>query len=136
MRVVLEDSKDFVVASDFFIGEMNAKRQRLSFVKRWFFSIEAFFWGSSNYGQSPKRAGCVLFGMVVFHLVFSFLVFDACTSSNFLNQFKETLEVFTLQKTQSIENDWKSILNSVFRVLVPVQVALLVLSLRSRYKRF
>lgn len=53
IRHALEDNKDFALANDFFIGEMEAKRKQLPFLKREFFSLLAWYRAVSNYGTSP-----------------------------------------------------------------------------------
>jgi hypothetical protein len=53
IRHALEDNKDFALANDFFIGEMEAKLKQLSFIRREFFSLLAWYKAFSKFGTSP-----------------------------------------------------------------------------------
>lgn len=73
IRQALEENKDFALANDFFIGEMEAKRQQLGFFKKHFFSLLAWYKAISNYGTSPLTCirffvfFCVFHSSVIFH---------------------------------------------------------------------
>jgi len=63
IRLTLEDQKDFSTANDFFVGEMNAKRRQLPFIKCYLFSVLALYRYVSKYGTSPIR--CLIFIIAV-----------------------------------------------------------------------
>lgn len=74
IRFSLEENKDFGQANDFFVGEMEAKRRQLPFLKRHFLSVLAVYKLISNYGTSPIRVGLLFLAMVLTHMV---LISDA-----------------------------------------------------------
>ena len=55
IRYSLEENKDFGLANDFFVGEMEAKRRQLKWWRRWLLSVPAVYKIFSNYGTSPLR---------------------------------------------------------------------------------
>ena len=55
IRFSLEANKDFGLANDFFVGEMDAKRSQLSLLKSKMLSVLALYRVISNYGTSPIR---------------------------------------------------------------------------------
>jgi uncharacterized protein YjbI with pentapeptide repeats len=55
IRYSLEENKDFGLANDFFVGEMEAKRRQLKWWRRWLLSVPAAYKIFSNYGTSPLR---------------------------------------------------------------------------------
>jgi len=63
IRFSLEANKDFSLANDFFIGEMDAKRNQLPWLKRELFSVLALYRLISNYGTSPIR--CLVWFLIV-----------------------------------------------------------------------
>ena len=65
IRFSLEANKDFSLANDFFIGEMDAKRNQLPWLKRQLFSVLALYRLISNYGTSPIRCSALWFLIVV-----------------------------------------------------------------------
>ena len=73
IRQALEENKDFNLANDFFIGEMEAQRQQLGLFKRHFFSLLAWYKAISNYGTSPFTCirffvfFCILHSSVILH---------------------------------------------------------------------
>lgn len=71
IRYSLESGKDFSRANDFFIGEMEAKRRQLPFLRKYIFSITAWYHCISLYGTSPVR--CFLF-FCIFAGLHSFLI--------------------------------------------------------------
>ncbi len=74
IRFSLEANKDFSLANDFFIGEMEAKRNQLPFLKRQLFSVLALYRLISNYGTSPIRCSALFFILIVCHtLTISYL---------------------------------------------------------------
>lgn len=74
IRFSLEANKDFSLANDFFIGEMDAKRNQLPILKRQLFSVLALYRLISNYGTSPIRCSALFLALVVCHtLTISYL---------------------------------------------------------------
>ena len=63
IRFSLEANKDFSLANDFFIGEMDAKRNQLPWLKKQLFSVLALYRLISNYGTSPIR--CLAWFLIV-----------------------------------------------------------------------
>ena len=59
IRFSLEENKDFGLANDFFVGEMEAKRRQLPFMRRVLFSVPAIYKLVSYYGTSPFRTGLI-----------------------------------------------------------------------------
>ena len=55
IRYSLESNKNFSQANDFFVGEMDAQRKQYSFVRRYVFSLSAWYNYISKYGTSPLR---------------------------------------------------------------------------------
>lgn len=68
VRVSLEESRDFNIASDFYIAEMEALRAQLSFSKRYLFSVTACYRLVSYYGTSVGAGLLVLGCLFVSHL--------------------------------------------------------------------
>ncbi len=142
VRVSLEESRDFNVASDFYIAEMEALRARLPFIKRHFLSVAALYYFVSYYGTSVFRGILVLVLLFVLHLKFS-LCFSPETISQSVECISEhalrTVKIMSLQMVSSGDSDkltngqrW---LDAIFRILAPIQIAMLVLAVRSRIKR-
>ncbi len=142
LRASIEDSKDYDTATDFYVGEMEAKRQQLSFLRRNVFSVVALYKLLSVYGSSPLRAFLVMVALFGLHFaVSSVIISNDLTigelAGNGVEVLLRSLKVSTLQKV----NDANSIplslgyLDSIYRVLTPVQIALFGLAVRARIKR-
>lgn len=155
LRVAFESNKDFSTANDFYIGEMEAKREQKPFLRKYVFSIVALYYWLSRYGTSPTRAILAFCFLVIIHSIITWiLVQDA---SSILKDFKievssvsiiaksqtisvyliNSLKVLTLQrfgKFIDIEG-WQNLLDTTFRIVGPVQLFLIVLSLRTKVKR-
>jgi uncharacterized protein YjbI with pentapeptide repeats len=67
IRFSLEEYKDFGLANDFFVGEMEARRKQLKWYKRWLFSVPAIYKLVSQYGTSPIRCGVFFIVAVIVH---------------------------------------------------------------------
>lgn len=73
IRYSLEESKDFGLANDFFVGEMEAKRRQLKWWRRWLLSVPAIYRAFSNYGTSPAR---VFLWLVIFTVLHAYMIWD------------------------------------------------------------
>lgn len=166
IRQALEDNRDYHLANDFFISEMEAKRQQLSFFKRNFFSILAWYRALSIYGTSPLT--CLKFIFLVsalhsailleyvgfnftpiFDLISRPTVFPTITDlfeaflsliSSFGKSLIHSLQIMTLQRNKIISDVefpyWVEIVNFVAAILGPVLTILFGLCVRTRIKRF
>jgi len=134
IRMSMEANKDFVIATDFYAGEMDAKRKQLSFIGRNILSVEQLFRLSSNYGQSIKRAICVLSLMLIFQMAFSCWIYS---NEPIVDVLEHTVKFFTYQKSDSLgSSKLMSFINSFFRILIPIQVAMLTFAIRNVTRRF
>jgi uncharacterized protein YjbI with pentapeptide repeats len=74
IRFSLEEYKDFSLANDFFVGEMEARRRQLAWYKRWLLSVPAIYKFISCYGTNPVRCGVFFLVAVLSHvLIISYL---------------------------------------------------------------
>lgn len=139
-RVALEENRSFAVASDFYIGEMEAIRAQLPFVQRHVFSVPALYRAVSNYGTSVGAALRILLELYLLHLGASLLLDATIFSSP--AQCSEvavrSLKVIVFQSPdgtglrQSVAQAW---CDTLLRILGPAQIAMLVLAFRARIKR-
>lgn len=174
IRFSLEENKDFELANDFFIGEMNAKRRQMHWWKRWFFSILAIYRMISNYGTSPSRVALVLFLTLLSHMVLIAYIAETplYTSVNevvssdnsktifhdwqyeisekifdklayeIINSITYSIQTLTLQKERVELIDAKetieanlAFVNTLYKLLGPIIIALFALTIRNRIKR-
>lgn len=142
VRVSLEESRDFNVASDFYIAEMEALRAHLPFCRRYLFSVAALYYFVSYYGTSVFRGLLVLAFLFVLHLKLT-LQFSPETITQCVECITEdalrTVKILSLQvgsyadqSNLPIKQRW---IDAVFRILAPIQIAMLVLAFRARIKR-
>jgi hypothetical protein len=142
-RVLLEESRDFNIASDFYIAEMEALRNRLPFIKRHFFSVVALYRFVSNYGTSVGAALRIMLWLFVLHLVLTLSVHSPETFAQWIsyipNDALRTVKIMSLQMVGygdqdnfPIEQRW---IDTIFRILSPIQITMLALAFRSRIKR-
>jgi len=68
IRVALEESRSFNVASDFYVAEMEAARARLPLFRRHLLSVHAIYRIVSNYGTSVPTAIRVLAYLILLHV--------------------------------------------------------------------
>jgi hypothetical protein len=156
-RLSLEVNKDYNTASDFYIGEMDLKRQSMNSLRRYFLSVEAWYETLSTYGTSPKQAIklfaylCLLHISICTYLLTNDFTFQniigTTAHSNPLNPFlwtkfnihiTHTLQVFTLQKVNlasTFDTNAIKLTDAIFRIISPIQIAITALSFRSRIKR-
>ena len=69
IRYAMENNRDYSAANDFFIGEMDAKRQQKIWYKKYIFSVEQLYRMVSKYGTSPKRSFSWVLALVISHSV-------------------------------------------------------------------
>lgn len=153
VRVALEENKNFTLASDFYIGEMEIRRMQLHPLKRYIFSIEAFYNTLSRYGTDPKKSFMILMQFYLIHVLlticfqapdfttFSFALFDLECLSIILEKLAiyliNSLKVVTLMRFGPfIENGLsQTLIDTIFRIIGPFQLALLVMAMRNRIRR-
>jgi len=74
IRFALEENRSFAIATDFYIGEMEAQRRQLSFSPPHFFSVTAWYNALSRYGTRPYKAARFLFFLGVLHFSLTALI--------------------------------------------------------------
>jgi hypothetical protein len=144
IRIALEQGKDFSTASDFYIGEMHARRKQMHWLRRYLLSIEAIYGYLSGYGCNPLRAFSWLIVVLALHaLVAGALLYGAGPHlpdpDLALRSIKRTLSLLPTLKlgtsnADELQGGWFAI-DVIAWVWVVVQTALFVLALRSRIKR-
>lgn len=154
LRITFEGNKDFSTANDFYIGEMEAKRNRKFFLQKYMFSIVALYYWLSRYGTSPICAISFFFIFVGIHLILTWILQDTSSilvklkfevsSVPIINDIQtffacliNSLKVLTLQRLGESINmrGWLNLLDIIFGIIGPVQLSLIVLSLRTIVKR-
>lgn len=130
-----ENKKDWNTAGDFHFGEMECRRQKMPCWKRYFWSLEFWYWLTSGYCERPLRAFIVLLGLVG---VFS-LLYMPTEEWNYFTSLRDSLNVAKLMRLgNSMGQDpgWGKFIVALFEIiLVPIQTALLALALRRKVKR-
>jgi len=146
-RLALERNHDYSTATDFYVGEMNVRQIRRKNGQLGKNFIEDVYRVLSNYGASPARAFGILLAFTAIHFGLNQLLICSATEftcswmpslSHFLDQAAGSVRVVTLQRLLSGPSDdipGQSLLDSVFAGLAPVQIALVVLAIRSRIRR-
>lgn len=156
VRVALEDNRDYSAAADFYIGEMEAARAQKSFLKRHIFSVVAAYRWLNGYGTKPLQAFLIFLFFLSIHLGLTLMLPNVSreevlkvggfqiSANAFFDALKveiacllNSLQVMTLQRTDSFikVGGLQNLLDTVFRVLGPAQLSLMVLALRARIKR-
>jgi uncharacterized protein YjbI with pentapeptide repeats len=141
-RVALEENRSFGIASDFYVGEMEAARAQLSFLKRHLFSVAALYRFVSRYGTDVGVALRVLALLYSLHLAGTLAIQfgDGATlsvgviSEATLRSFKVLMQQ-NPETITSIGSHFQAWLDAAFRVLGLIQVAMVALAFRSRIKR-
>jgi len=143
IRVCIEESKDFNTASDFYFGEMQARRKQMTPLRRHVVSVEALYWLLSGYGCRPARAFGVLLLLVGLHALITgallygagFHLPDPELTAKALN--RTLILLLPLRGNGGITplGGWWFLLDFVFGVCAVIQTALFVLALRGRIKR-
>jgi uncharacterized protein YjbI with pentapeptide repeats len=138
LRAALEDNRNYAEAADFYVGEMEARRMRLNFLRRYFFSVEALYRYASTYGTSVGRALTILVAILLLHTAL-----NVCTQTEVLAFSFSDIEFNLYRSIQLpfIQPDRDNVtavqrwLDLVFRMLAIIQIALVVFAFRTRIKR-
>lgn len=156
-RVAMEENKNYATASDFYIGEMETRRHQMTYPRKYFFSIAAIYNALSEYGTNPSRAARIFLLLILLHLSLTMYfgpppreaynkAFSATSTTPLITNtfgtlllyFTNSLKILSLQRgpevleTKSLNSN---IIDSVFRIIGPAQLALIALSFRSKIKR-
>lgn len=140
-RVALEENRSFNAASDFYLGELEAARAQLGFLKRHLFSVNALYRTVSRYGTSVEAALGVLVLLYLLHFVLTVAIqYDGAVLSvegvsmaalrSFTVLMQQTPD--SLGPSEPLSQRW---IDVFFRVLGLAQVAMVALAFRSRIKR-
>lgn len=157
LRVALESNKDYSTATDFYVGEMESRRRQMLLPRRYLLSVEALYHSLSKYGSSPLLAIRIFVLLVMMHAVltmmyvikppeaiysilnltsmFPVIEYPIQTISIYIiNSFK----VLTLQRGDGVLEStsfYSHIIDTIFRVLGPIQLTLIALAIRVKIKR-
>ncbi len=158
LKASLEDARDWVVAGDFYYGEMEIRREEdylkpleerprggRAWLKRWqrrYFSPYALYWLAGGYGERPLRA-LGFFGLLVlvfgalFHQQIFLLDGQVLEPPSWPASLGHSLRVLTLQRSFYIEpsSNWAHRLTLLGSILGPVQLGVLAIALRRRFRR-
>lgn len=156
-RLSLEKNKDFLLAADFYVGELDARRKRKNLFSRSLYSIEAIYRAVSNYGADTLRSVRIFGELTILHASIIWLYLPDTKSEKYLNltfhssisSLDSMIETFSILWTNSLKvltlqrgglfieiGGIQNIIDAVFRILGPIVIALIVLSFRGRIKRF
>lgn len=144
LRITLEQNKAYDSASDFYIGEMYSRLRQRNFWTRPL-TVEFWYGAVSNYGTSPSRAFLVLLIICLLHISGTLLVpsirsqlaiYETLTSQ-IVELVGNTANVLTYKDASLGANlsGPVGLMNTVFRIIGAIQIAMFALSLRSRIKR-
>lgn len=143
IRRALEGTKDFNSASDFYIGEMEARRRQFTNTFRRKFGIEALYKLLSGYGTRPVRALMCLIALIVLHMLLTTISIDwhcllpsaGCSADPTL--VLRSLGLLTVIRGPQFQPlvGWWALADILVQILVVVQLALVVLALRARIRR-
>lgn len=157
LKVNYEDKRDFIEAGDFGYGQMEMKRKSLTGFTKAFCSLYKWF---SGYGEMPGLAAVwLLFFLLLFPLAYMFngitpksptskltkIHYDLSLAlpgfgeavDDFGGAFVHTLQVATIQKDkayQSCDHPGRG-LEILEVILFPVQLTLLVLAMKRKFRR-
>jgi len=143
IRVAIEATKDFNTASDFYVGEMEARRNRLGWWRAHIFSIPAAYRILSGYGCDPTRAFlalllfCLFYGIYWGVATYGFGTFLPTLNTIRLS-IRQTVFIFPVLRPEvGVEEirGWAMVIGSLLRIAILTQLALFILSLRGRIKR-
>ena len=165
IRHALEENKDYILANDFFVGEMEAKRKQLGFFKRTIFSVLAWYKAISEYGTSPGLCFRFIMYTAIIHSLILYYFADGIKHAGFhgsnkvdflllasavkyeldvyFDFFIYSLQTMTLQRDKifdlaSVFNDvpgFVRVLNFSVSILGPFLGVLLGLCIRTKIKR-
>lgn len=141
VRVALEENRSFDKATDFYIGEMDAARLQLGFLRRHIFSVLALYNSVSHYGSNVGVAFRFLVLLILMYLSLTLLLQTPNGSLLSLSDISQTgLASFkTLLFQAGAAGDNRGLvqgwLDAVFRILGVVQATMVTLAFRARTKR-
>ena len=139
LRQNYEDQRNYPDAGRFYHGEMEMRRKSNPW-RRYLPSLTTLYWFSSGYGQRPLRAGlCVVLLFLLFGWLYTIvgLQVEGESTNTVGAALLHTAEVltFTRERTYSAVSDIGRWLSIVQMIVMPLQVALLVLAVRRRFQR-
>lgn len=141
-RVALEENKCYNMASDFYVGEMEAARAQLGLLRRHLFSVNELYRFASFYGTSVGTALKVLIWFFLLHSSLTLLIQNSTISGLSLGDIHQSalrsFQVLLQQNPESqsgISFNSQRWLDSVFRVLGLIQIAMVAIAFRARIKR-
>jgi hypothetical protein len=157
-----EDNRNYTEAGDFYYGEMEMTRLKLSFLNRYLFSWEALYWMVSGYGQRWGTSFALLvLTLLIFPVLIMFLGLQTSSENGLpgkhikyditsnLPQANEGLADYELclryslvtmlplkdSSTHYVPSMWTRYLLVVEIILLPTFATLFILALRRRFKR-
>jgi len=141
VRVALEENRSFDVASDFYVGEMDARRNQLPLLARHIFSVPALYRAVSRYGTNVGTALRFLALLVALHISWTLWLSITTASSSILEPFVRAayhsarLLAFQAVDTNATGHSAQDWIDIAFRIAFPIQLAMLALAFRARIKR-
>jgi hypothetical protein len=143
IRVSIEDGKDFATASDFYFGEMDARRKQMPALRRYFFSVEALYWLLSGYGTKPVRAFLWLLAWIGVHALITGAVLygaglhlpDPDLAANAVERTLKLLSPLRGSGDAPSLRSWWFLVDFAIGAFAVTQTALFALALRARIKR-
>jgi uncharacterized protein YjbI with pentapeptide repeats len=143
VRLALEERKNYQLAADFYYGELEAKRRARPYLYRHFFSMEAIYHAATRYGTSVSAGICTALLLVALHAVATLLISDLdqriqLFAAGLFPAVVNSLQVLTLQRDLLLPpaNVSRVALDVLFRLLGAGQLAMLVLAIRGRIRRY
>ncbi len=143
IRLSLEENKEYLATNDFYIGEMDSRLKRR---KSWLarnFCIEKLYRVLSVYGTSPARAVFAFFSILSVHVFITVALTPEQSHPIWIKDMisdylAHSIQVMTLQKPSGFLclSDSQKIIDSWFRVIGPVQLAVIALALRNSIRRY
>lgn len=143
LRQNYEEQRNYPDAGRFYYGEMEMRRKAKPRWQRYFFSLTALYWLSSGYGQRARQAGLwVALLFVLFAWLYSAAGLQIAGVSGIAIHspwaaFLHAGEVLTFarERTYSAATDFGRWLSVAQTIVLPLQVALLVLAVRRSFSR-
>jgi hypothetical protein len=144
LRMAMENLKDFDNSHDFYFGEMESRKNRKWNLVLWIYRC------SSCYGTQYIHAGIILLVLFLIHLILTTtLSTNLIIQNSFSSQdtildgirlrdaILHSLSTVTLQRFNLIENlsFCQRALDTLFRIIFPIQAAMFLLALRNMTKR-
>jgi uncharacterized protein YjbI with pentapeptide repeats len=141
-RVALEENRSFNMASDFYVGEMEASRAQLGLLRRHLFSVAALYRFVSQYGTCVGVAIRVLVLLYALHFAGTLAIQSDGGGTMSVGEIAEAaLRSFKVLMQQTPETSaldgfhFQAWLDAGFRVLGLIQIGMVALAFRSRIKR-